>query len=64
MMKGCHKAVLLIPLEAFRDPYDVLNVDDNVLLIGCILSCILICFQLSHEFEIIRFKSFDKCLTS
>ena len=61
-MKGCYKAVLLISFEAFRDFYDILNVNDSILFIDCIFSCILICFQLSYEFEMIKLKSFDKYL--
>ena len=63
MIKDYHEIVLLISFKFFRDFYNVLNINDNVLFIDCIFSCILICFQLSHKFEIIKFKSFDKCLT-
>ena len=62
-MKDCYKIVLLISLETFRDFHNILNVNDNVLLINCIFLYILICFQLSHKFEIIKPKSFDKYLT-
>ena len=62
MIKDCHKIVLLISLKFFCNSYNVLNVNDNVLFIDCILSCILTCFQLSYEFEMINLKSFDKCL--
>ena len=64
MMKDYNEVVLLISLKTFRDSYNVLNINDNVLFIESIFSCILICFQLSYKFEIIKLKSFDKCLTS
>ena len=61
-MKDCHKIVLLISLKTFNDFYDILNINNYVLFINCIFSNILIYFQLSYEFKMIRLKSLDKCL--
>ena len=62
MIKDYYKIVLLISFKIFRDSHNVLNVNDNVFFIKCILLYILICFQLSYEFKIIKLKSLDKCL--
>ena len=61
-MKDCHKIVLLISIEIFRNFYNILNINDNVFLIDCIFLYILIYFQLSHKFKMTKIKFFDKCL--